>query len=119
MELIMKKKDNLLDYIPVKNSMYRYTVDENGQVSVFVEYNSWADKLVRRFKKTPKECKIDFDEYSSFIWGLIDGEKTVYDIGKFFHKEFGEKAEPLYERLVYFLRILKKNNLIVYKKGEK
>ncbi len=115
------KKKNLLDMIPYKNEKYRYTTDEFGIVSLFVEYNSWADKLVRKFKKTPKECKIDFDEMSSYIWGIIDGERTVDDIAHMFSDKFGEKAEPLYNRIAYFFRTLKQNDFILYKgnKGDR
>ena len=104
--------------IPYKNEKYRYTTNETGIVTVYVEYNSWADKLVRKFKKTPKECKIDFDEMSSFLWEIIDGRKTVEEIAGAFKDEFGDKAEPLYNRLAQFLRILKQNDFILYREDK-
>ncbi len=33
---------------------------------------------------------------------MIDNERSVYEIGQIISQEFGEDAEPLYERLVVY-----------------
>ena len=44
---------------------------------------------------------------------------TVEELAQLVHEEFGEKAEPLYDRLVKYLQILHNNGFIYYpKKGE-
>ena len=48
----------------------------------------------------------------SFLWPLLEGEKTVSEIGQAVKEEFGDKAEPLYERLVKYLEILKSYRFI-------
>ena len=40
--------------------------------------------------------------------------RSIYDIGQLVKQHFGEKAEPLYERLCQFTKILHKNQFIVY-----
>ena len=44
----------------------------------------------------------------------IDGVRSIYDIGQLVKEHFGDKAEPLYERLCYFIKLLHKNQFIVY-----
>ena len=36
----------------------------------------------------------------------MDGEKDIVKIGEIVKEHFGEKAEPLYERLATFFKIL-------------
>ena len=42
----------------------------------------------------------------NFIWPLMDGERTVYDIAMLVREEFGERAEPLFQRLVQYVKNL-------------
>jgi len=54
------------------------------------------------------------EEFGSFIWKRIDGKKTVSDLADELKKEFGDKAEPLYERIAKYIGILKSYNFIVF-----
>jgi hypothetical protein len=42
----------------------------------------------------------------------MDGKRTVYDISQLVKEEFGEKAEPLYNRLVQYVRNLESYGFI-------
>ena len=53
------------------------------------------------------------DELGSFVWLLIDGKTNIGDMGVSVKEHFGEKAEPLYEKLVKYFEILKSYNFIV------
>ena len=55
------------------------------------------------------------DENGSFVWPIIDGEKNIIAIGESVKEKFGEKAEPLYERLAKFFQILESYNFITFK----
>ena len=44
----------------------------------------------------------------------MDGEKSIFQIGQAVREEYGEKAEPLYERLSRFMKILHEQHYIVY-----
>ena len=51
----------------------------------------------------------------SFIWQYIDGKKTVYEISEYVSEHFKEKANPLYERLIKYLKILESYGFITLK----
>ena len=52
----------------------------------------------------------------SFVWPLIDGERNITDIGVFVKEHFGEKAEPLYERLAKYFKVLESYGFVEFKK---
>lgn len=114
----MKRKnteENYLERIPVRSDNLPWKTDENGFVTVEVENKGAMNKIAQKFFKKPKISYIHLDKNGSFIWPLIDGEKSILEIGKYVEKEFGEEANPLYERLAQFFRILENNNFIYWK----
>ena len=70
--------------------------------------------LAQKFFKRPKVSQIHLEKMGNFIWPLIDGESTVYEIGAKVKEHFGDEAEPLYERLVQYFRILDNQGFIYY-----
>ena len=105
----MSKKlvtENYLEKIPVQKESLNWSVDESGAVTLEIENRGLANKLFQLILKKPKVSFIHLDEMGNFIWPLIDGEKNVYQLGKLVKEHFGEKAEPLYERLAQFFRVL-------------
>lgn len=50
----------------------------------------------------------------TFVWPLIDGEKTVTEIAALVKEEFGEKAEPLYPRIVKYFQIMESYNFVSF-----
>lgn len=56
------------------------------------------NKVAQTLFNKPKVSQIHLDEMGNFIWPLMDGKRTVYDISQLVKEEFGEKAEPLYNR---------------------
>ena len=65
------------------------------------------------FKKLiDKPYKIDLDEIGSFIWEFCDGKNTVEEIMKKTKEHFGERVEPVEERVEKFVHQLNKNKLI-------
>ena len=51
----------------------------------------------------------------SFIWPLLDGKINITELGKLVEKEFGDEAQPLYERLAQYFRILDSYHFIEWK----
>lgn len=109
----MKNKKNYLDYIPKISSRNTWE-EKDGIVTINMVHKGFYHKFAQIIFKTPRVSHIDLDEFGSFIWHCIDGEKTVYDISLLVKEKFGEKAEPLYERLIKFIIILKNNKFITY-----
>jgi len=69
--------------------------------------------ILPRFKSP--HYKIQLDDIGSLIWSLCDGRKTVKEISRKLREKFGDKVEPLYERLGTFFQNLEKNKFITFK----
>ena len=111
----MKQKENYLEKIPVRKTDIECSTDENNIVTLKVENKGAMNYLFQKLLRKPRYSYIHLDEMGSFVWPLIDGEKDIFAIGKEVEKHFGEKANPLYERLSQYFEILKNNNFIEFK----
>lgn len=113
----MKKKsdENYLDRIPVKPSSIPWKTDENGIVTLEIENKGAMNRIAQKLFKKPKISYIHLDKNGSFVWPLIDGEKSIFEIGKEVDAHFGEEAHPLYERLAQFFRILDSYGFVEWK----
>lgn len=115
----MKKKninsENYLERKPICRKALGWSTDENGNVTLEMENKGVANKIAQKLIKKPKISYIHLDEMGSFIWPLMDGEKDILEIGKYVEEHFGEKANPLYERLSQYFKTLEKYNFIEYK----
>lgn len=109
------KKDNYLDHIPLRSDN-KWETDMDGNVTIFVENKGVFNKIAQALLKKPKVSQIHLEEFGSYIYPLIDGEKSVYDIGQLVTAHFGDKAEPLYPRLTKYFRMLENYGFIEYKK---
>lgn len=109
-----KNKENFLDYIPRPNALYEWKTNDVGNIEIRVHNKGVFNKLAQVFFKRPKYSNIELDEFGSFVWKSMDGKRSIYEIGKSVKENFGEKAEPLYERLAAFIKILHNNHFIVY-----
>lgn len=112
----MRKKniinENYLEKKPQRNPNINWKTDEVGIVTLEIENKGVANRIAQILIKKPKISYIHLDEMGSFIWPLIDGEKTITDISVFVSNHFGESANPLYERLIKFFTILESYNFV-------
>lgn len=116
----MKKKKqvipkNYLEKVPCRPADIGWKTDDKGMVTLEVENTGWANRLAQKLFKRPKITYIHLDEMGSFIWPLIDGKKTITDLGPLVEQQFGEKAKPLYERLARYFQILESYHFVNYK----
>jgi hypothetical protein len=104
----MRKKisENYLDKIPKMAENHPWNLDENGKVTIETKNVGLMNKIAQRFFKKPETSYIHLDELGSFVWPLIDGEKSIVQIADYVKEAFGEKAEPLYPRLAKYFQIL-------------
>lgn len=109
-----EKSENFLDYIPKHNSLMKYSINEGGHVEIAVVNRGLFNRLAQIFFKKPKVSYIELEDMGTFIWKQIDGKRSVYEIGILVKEEFGDKAEPLYERLCTYIKSLHNNEYIVY-----
>ena len=112
----MKKKnsENYLEKKPVRANI-QWDTDENGNITLHVENKGAMNKIAQVIFKKPKISYIHLDEMGNFIWPLLDGEKDITEIGKAVKEHFGDKAEPLYERLAKYIQTLESYRFIEFK----
>lgn len=109
-----KPADNYLDYIPVKNPDFGWRVKEDGKVEVTVQNKGFYNRIAQIFFRRPKVSYIELDEYGSYLWQQIDGKSDIHQLSLQMKEHFGDRAEPVVERLVKFMRILQVNRYINY-----
>ncbi len=113
----MKKEkvliENYLENIP-RREVVKFSCDEEGFVILEVENTGIANRIAQKLLKKPKISYIHLDKFGSFVWNKIDNTKSIADIAKDVEAEFGEEANPLYERLAKFFQILQSYNFISF-----
>lgn len=120
----MKKKKeiiskNYLEKIPMRPTQMEWSVDDDGKVSLHIENKGIANRIAQKLIKKPKVSYVHLDEIGSFVWPLLDGEKNIIELGKLVEKKFGEKANPLYERLAKYFQILDSYHFVEWKENDK
>ncbi len=113
----MKKKvisKNYLEGIPFRNPDIEWKVEEE-KVTLEIKNTGLFNRIAQKFFKKPKISYVHLDEMGSFVWPLVEGDKNLIELGEFVKEHFGEKAEPLYERLAEYFRILESYNFIKWK----
>ena len=113
-----KKGENFLDYVPAISPRHTWSV-EDGKVTIHMEHRGLYPWIAQKFFKRPRISHIALDGMGSFIYPLIDGQRTVEELAQLVRAEFGADAEPLYERLVKYLQILHNNGFIFYQNKAK
>ena len=116
----MKKKEeklaaNYLEHIPVRSDKITWDTDEKGIVTLHIHNTGFYNRLCQKLFKRPEYTHVHLDENGSFIWPLIDGEKSIMEFGEPVKEHFGEAAEPLYPRLAKFFQILESYKFVLYK----
>ena len=113
----MKKNNNFLDYIPDHSDKITWS-QKDEIVTVDMYHKGFFPWIAQKFFKRPKVSHIALDKHGSFIWKNINGVNSVNDIAMLVKAEFGNDAEPLYDRLVQYIRILKNNGFITYTRSD-
>ena len=115
----MSKKEvineNYLEKIPVRNENITWKQDENGSVTLEIENTGFFNTVAQKIFKKPKISYVHLDENGSFLWPLLDGEKSILELGVLVKECFGEKAEPLYERLAKYFQILESYKFVEFR----
>lgn len=84
-------------------------------IMLHIENKGAFNRIAQKLFKKPKISYVHLDETGSFIWPIIDGEKSIIELGKEVEAHFGEKAHPLYERLAKYFQILDSYHFIEWK----
>lgn len=109
-----KKNNNYLDFIPIMNPKNDWSQDEQGIVTIHMVHRGFYAAIAQKFFHSPRVSHIKLDEYGSFLWKEIDGKRTVGQLAQRMKEQFGQQAEPLYDRLVHYMQILRNNQFILF-----
>ncbi len=109
-----KDNKNILDLIPIQNKEWEKQTD--GTVFLKKERfnNLLLNKMVRKLR-IPPQIHIHLDELGSFVWHQCNGSQPVSEIAKKLHEQFGNRVDPVYERLDAYMKLLAHQKLITYK----
>lgn len=114
------KNVNYLEVTPVR--VLKEDVDENNLVTVLIPKvtNRFAKKYFEPMLKS-SVIKLKLDEIGSASWLAIDGKKNVAEIAAELVQKFGNKIDPVEERLTKYLTTLYEQRFITFQeiKGEK
>lgn len=106
----MKKKQkitgNYLEKIPVRSEHIVWSQSEDKKVTLDIENKGLFNTIAQKLFNKPRISHIHLDSIGSFVWPLIDGKRSIMEIGEMVEAELGEKAHPTYERLAKFFQIL-------------
>ncbi len=92
----------------------QWFTDRRDRIVLKVENTGLFNKIAQKVFNKPQFTKVHLDQQGTFIWPLIDGERTVADIAALVKDEFGEAAEPLYPRIVKYFQIVESYHFIKF-----
>ena len=81
----MKKKDskNYLDFVPEKNPEIEYEADEDGIITVLIEWKGFYHKIAQKLFRRPRVSDIRLDELGSFVWNAVDRRRDRFQHGTY------------------------------------
>lgn len=108
-----KNNENYLERKPMRNEGLGWSA-EGDTITLEIENKGVFNRIAQKLFKKPKITYVHLDEMGSFIWPIIDGSKTIMDLGKDVEERFGDEAKPIYERLAKYMMILDSYHFIVW-----
>ena len=107
---------NLFELRP--KQMRSFEEKEGGTVDVLVpRYGNNAVGRVLKRVLNDRPVRVSLDDVGTSIWRLCDGKRTVLDIGRTLKSSYGDRIEPVYERLEHFLKQMHRAGLIELENG--
>ncbi|PKL81583.1 MAG: PqqD family protein [Ignavibacteriae bacterium HGW-Ignavibacteriae-3] len=112
------KGANYLELTPLR--IKSEEVNEENLVNIVIPKfaNKFAAKFIVPKLKSPV-IKIKLDELGSAVWLLIDGKRSVAQIARLLTEKFGDKIEPVNERLPKYLTGLYEQQFITFQEINK
>jgi hypothetical protein len=96
-----------------------YRNKKEGTITIKIRKQfSRTERKLRKVMGGPAFLRIPLDGPGSHIWELCDGEHNVLEITQEVHERFKEEVEPVPQRIIKFLEILLKRNLILFKRQD-
>ncbi len=109
-----QNNQNILDLIPIHNKEWGKRADGTIYLKKDRFKNPFLNKMVGRLG-IPPQIHIHLDEFGSFVWHQCNGSQPVSEIAKKLHERFGDRVNPVYERLSAYIKQLAYQKFIAYK----
>lgn len=108
-----KPVKNLYELVPVQIRPFERMDD--GTVDVLLpRYGGGPVARVLKSFLSNKPVRIRLDDVGTGVWDLCDGSRSVHEIGLHLHEAFGDRIEPVYDRLALFLEQMRQQGLIAW-----
>lgn len=102
--------EEVLNIIYKISDSLEYEVDKEDIVTILEKQDHKVQRFFRKLKfRIPEYKRTSLDEYGSCVFLLIDGKKTLKDIGEGLEEKYGDNIHPIYERLLLFLNHIEVN----------
>lgn len=112
------KKANYLNLTPMR--LLQDEVGEDNKVALL--FPKFEGKLTKKYiapmLKSPY-IRMRLDEFGSAVWLVIDGKKKVQEIADELVQQFGDKIQPVEQRLTKFLTLLYTQKVITFAEIER
>ena len=96
---IKKQKENYLDHVFCHAAAIEWDCNEKGDVTLIVENKGFFNRIAQKLIQKPEKTQ-------------FDGTRSVYEIAMEVKREFGQKADPLYDRLTAYMEMLRELGFI-------
>ena len=106
-----KQPRNLYDLVPRQRRKFEERADGNVDV-LLPRYGENAAGRLLRWVFNNKPVRVQLDDVGTTVWYLCDGRRSVHEIARSLEGRFGDRLEPLHERLGQFLQQMHKAELI-------
>ena len=73
-----------------------------------------ARRVLDRFLHRMSAKRIRLDDVGSFSWIHLDGERTVAEVADLLRVEFGDRVDPVEERLGHLVRLMRQEGFLGY-----
>ena len=111
----MGRQEKYLERRPMRRTGIDWSLEESGAVTLHLKNRGVFHRTAQLFFHRPRISHVKLDTLGSLVWTLADGERSILQLGVTIHERFGEQAEPLYERVAYFMHTLEDCRLICWK----
>ena len=86
--------------------------DDTGAYVERERGRSRLGRLLERWLRVPRTVRVELDEYGAAAWRAMRNGAPVRQLGEALRQEFGDDAEPLWERLGEFFAIAERGGLL-------
>ncbi len=107
--------ENYLERIPLVRADIPCKTDDEGIITLEVANKGVMNRIAQWLFCKPAVSYIHLDELGSYAVQCTDGQRDIVRIGELVKEKFGEKAEPLYERLAKFFQIMDSYGFVEWK----